>query len=76
MPQVNWDEQLGESFTQDSTIMDMNVTAIAQADSYGYGPAYLLAGLSNTGYWYEVGISFNWPNDGGGERSNSSNRIF
>ncbi|MEM0258485.1 MAG: hypothetical protein QW314_01335 [Thermoproteota archaeon] len=41
--------------------MAFNVTAIAQKSSYGYGPAYLLNGLSNTGYWYQVGLSYDWP---------------
>ncbi|MDG7035646.1 MAG: hypothetical protein JRM78_05445 [Nitrososphaerota archaeon] len=56
-----WDEQLGESFTQDFTSLAFNVTAVPQSDSYGYGPAYLLNGLSDTGYWYQVGLSYNWP---------------
>ncbi len=66
VPSPSYDEQLGETFTQDVSVIAFNVTAVAQAGGYGYGPAYLLAGLSNTGYWYEVGISFNWPNSGGG----------
>jgi len=66
IPPPSYDEQLGETFTQDASAIAFNVTAVPQAGRYGYGPAYLLAGLSNTGYWYEVGISFNWPNGGGG----------
>ncbi|MEM4093255.1 MAG: hypothetical protein QW837_09485, partial [Conexivisphaerales archaeon] len=66
LPQANWDEQLGESFTQSFTSMAFNVTAIAQESSYGYGPAYLLNGLSNTGYWYQVGLSYDWPHANGG----------
>jgi hypothetical protein len=49
--------------------MAYNVTAVAQNDTYGYGPAYLLNGLSNSGYWYQVGLSYDWlyayPNGGG-----------
>jgi hypothetical protein len=41
--------------------MAYNVTAVSQVDSDGYGPAYLLNGLSDTGYWYQVGLSWNWP---------------
>ncbi|MCL4340288.1 MAG: hypothetical protein JRN32_01425 [Nitrososphaerota archaeon] len=59
-PAANWDEQLGESFTQDFTSLAFNVTAIAQVSGSGYGPAYLLNGLSNTGYWYQVGLSYDW----------------
>ncbi|HZY46527.1 MAG TPA: hypothetical protein VFE96_01905, partial [Candidatus Bathyarchaeia archaeon] len=35
--------------------------AVAQTDSSGYGPSYLLNGLSDTGYWYQVGLAYNWP---------------
>ncbi len=54
------------TFTQDFTSLAYNVTVVAQADSYGYGPAYLLNGLSSAGYWYQVGVSYNWPNLAGG----------
>jgi hypothetical protein len=37
------------------------VTAVAQTDaSSGYGPAYLLNGLTDKGYWYQVGLAWNW----------------
>src|SRR3989442_14115933 len=36
-------------------------TAVAQPDAAGYAPAYLLNGLSDTGYWYQVGLAYNWP---------------
>ena len=56
-----YDEQLGLTFTQSFTSMDYNVTAVEQQDSSsGYGPAYLLNGLSNNGYWYQVGLTWNW----------------
>jgi hypothetical protein len=48
-------------FTQNFQALDYNVTAVAQTDSSGYGPAYLLNGLSDTGYWYQVGLAYNWP---------------
>ncbi len=58
-----YDEQLGITYTQDYTSLAYNVTAIAQSSSEGYGPAYLLNGYSNTGYWYQIGLSYNWsPN--------------
>jgi len=67
IPPAEYDEQLGIAFAQDFASMAYNVTAIAQSDSYGYGPAYLLNGVSNQGYWYQVGISYNWPyNNTGG----------
>ena len=41
--------------------MEYNVTAVEQTDpNLGDGPAYLLSGVSNTGYWYQVGVSWNW----------------
>ena len=57
---ASYDEQIGVSFTQSFTSLAFNVTAIAQSSSSGIGPAYLLNGLSNTGYWYQVGVSYDW----------------
>jgi len=65
-PAPNYDEQLGETFTQNFNSLSVNVTAVEQTDSYGYGPAYLLNGLSSAGYWYQVGIAYDWPNLNGG----------
>src|SRR5579883_2938597 len=61
-----YDEQIGETFTQSFTSMAYNVTAVPQVDESGYGPAYLLNGLSNTGYWYQVGLSYDWSGIGTG----------
>lgn len=58
---AKYDQQLGITFVEDFISLAYNVTAIDQTDSYGYGPAYLLNGLTNRGYWYQVGISYNWP---------------
>jgi hypothetical protein len=58
VPQI--DEQIGETFTQSFTSLAYNVTAVAQVDADGFGPAYLLNGLSDTGYWYQVGLAYNW----------------
>jgi hypothetical protein len=41
------------------TSMDYNVTAIAQNDSYGFGPYYVVNGLTDKGFWYQVGVSWN-----------------
>jgi len=57
-----YDEQLGMTFAQSFSNLAFNVTAVPQVDSDSYGPAYLLNGLSNDGYWYQVGLSYNWPN--------------
>lgn len=71
-PQVNWDEQLGLTFSQDRGSLEYNVTAVEQADSYGYGPAYILNGLTDKGDWYQVGLAYDWPLDGGGYASGFS----
>lgn len=63
----NYDEQIGLTFTETFTSLEYNVTAVAQANSDGYGPAYLLNGLTDKGYWYQVGLSWNWnPGDSPG----------
>jgi hypothetical protein len=53
-------EQLGISFTQDFQSLAYKVTAVQQTGADGYGPAYLLNCLSDRGYWYQVGFSWNW----------------
>jgi hypothetical protein len=58
---ATYDQQVSMVFAQDFGYMSFNVTAVAQTDSFGYGPAYLVNGLSNTGYWYQVGLAYNWP---------------
>ncbi|MGA2664693.1 MAG: hypothetical protein ABSF83_07100 [Nitrososphaerales archaeon] len=65
---LNYDEQMGLTYTQDRTALSFNVTAVEQTfnDSYGAGPGYLVCGLSSAGYWYEVGLGWNWPYDNGG----------
>ena len=60
-PVARYDLQLGLSLTQDFSGLAYNVTALAQTDVDGYGPGYLLNGLTDTGYWYQVGVSYNWP---------------
>ncbi len=66
IPPANYDEQLGFTLTQNFSSLSYNVTAVEQQDAYGYGPAYLLNGLSNVGYWYQVGLSWDWPIASGG----------
>ena len=61
---AKYDQQLGLTFVENFVSLAYNVTAVDQTDAYGYGPAYLLNGLSNTGYWYQVGLSYNWPFSG------------
>lgn len=63
---VAYDEQIGITFADSFTSMAYNVTAVAQTDSDGYGPAYLLNGLTDQGYWYQVGVNYDWPYQTGG----------
>jgi len=55
-----YDEQLGISFTQNFPSLTYTVSAVAQTGTDGYGPAYLLNGIGNTGYWYQVGLAYDW----------------
>jgi hypothetical protein len=68
-PIANYDVQEVMVFAETYAQLDFNVTAIAQCDASGYGPSYLLNGLSNSGYWYQVGIDWNWPLQTGGFNS-------
>ena len=60
-PTPNYDAQQVMLFSQSYSQLAVNVTAIAQCDTNGYGPSYLLNGLTNAGYWYQVGVDWNWP---------------
>ncbi|MEM4098085.1 MAG: hypothetical protein QXS81_05305, partial [Candidatus Micrarchaeaceae archaeon] len=59
IPPANVEEQIGLTFAQNTSSLSYNITAVAQSDRYGYGPAYLLSGLSNTGYLYSFGLKYN-----------------
>jgi hypothetical protein len=76
IPPVEYDVQLGITFTQNFTSLAYNVTAVAQSDAYGYGPAYLLNGVSNLGYWYQVGVVYNWPYETGGGYNPGFNVVY
>ena len=55
-----WNEQLGVGFSQPSVSLAYNVTAVAQSDQKGCGPVYLLNGVSDKGYWYQLGLGYDW----------------
>lgn len=61
------DEQVGESFVSlaNPTKLEYDVTAIEQTTASGYGPAYLVNGITDAGWWYQVGLAYNWPNQDG-----------
>jgi hypothetical protein len=54
---------MGLTFVDNFTSLAYEVTAIPQADADGLGPNYLLNGLSNTGYWYQIGLAYNWETE-------------
>jgi hypothetical protein len=61
-----YDEQVGVTFTQNFSKLAFNVTAVAFTDPNGVGPGYLVNGLTDQGYWYQVGLSYDWPLTVGG----------
>jgi hypothetical protein len=65
VPLANWDHQMLESFGNNVSYLSYNVIAVVQNGSYGYGPGYLVNGLSNKGYWYQAGLSYDWPGSTG-----------
>lgn len=62
-----YDEQIGATFVQNLASLAFNVTALAQTGTDGYGPAYILNGVTPAGYWYQVGVSYRWPTSEGAE---------
>lgn len=59
-PFATIDEQQSMALTANSPNLTYTITAVAQNDSDGYGPAYVVSGLTAAGYWYQVGIAYNW----------------
>ncbi len=57
----SYDEQEFVSFDQNFSSLYFEVRAVEQQDTSGFGPMYLLNGLTNNGYWYQVGISYHRP---------------
>lgn len=55
-----WNEQLGIDFSQPIVSLAYNVTAVAQSGQEGCGPVYLVNGFSNKGYWYQLGLGYDW----------------
>src|SRR5712692_4713105 len=59
-PLYPYDRQVGLTLTENFTTLAFNVSAVTQVGPEGLGPAYLLNGLSDSGYWYQVGLSWDW----------------
>jgi Divergent InlB B-repeat domain len=60
-----FDEQIASTFTDNFTSLAYNVTVVAQTGADGYGPSYILNGLTPSDYWYQAGISYHWPETDG-----------
>ncbi len=73
---ASYDQQVSLIFGQDFSSLSYSVTAVPQSDSYGFGPAYLLNGHSDSGYWYQIGLAFNWPLASGSSYDNGFHFIW
>lgn len=60
-----FDVQQGLTLKGNFSLLAYNVTPLNQSNIYGIGQGYLLNGLSNTGYWYQFGVSYNWSKPNG-----------
>jgi hypothetical protein len=60
-PAISDDEQLYMAQSGNSSAVTFHVRAVTQTDSNGYGPGYLVNGITAAGYWYQVGIVYDWP---------------
>src|SRR5215467_1376626 len=58
---ATYDQQIAFIYGPDYSYLSTNVHLVEQNDTDGFGPSYLLNGLSSAGYWYQVGVSYNWP---------------
>lgn len=61
-----YDEQIGLALGENTTSLSYDITAVAQTGPSGIGPSYLLSAPSNVGYWYQIGLSYNYPLNKGG----------
>jgi len=53
------------------------VEAVALTDHSGSGPAYPLNGVTDAGWWYQVGLSYNWQfTSGNASGFNAIHEVF
>lgn len=57
-----YNDESGATLVQDTGAVAYNLTAIAQSDSNGYGPTYFIQGLTDTGYLYQEGLTYQATN--------------
>jgi hypothetical protein len=59
-PSPSYDEQAVLFDPSSTTAISADANVSNDTDSNGYGAAFLVNALSTTGYWYQVGIAFDW----------------
>jgi hypothetical protein len=64
-PSVGYDEQASLTEMVNTSNLQTSVTPTDLSDTDGYGPGYLLNGMTEKGYWYQSGVSFNWGRGNG-----------
>jgi hypothetical protein len=55
-----YDTQYWYYFNNNQQSVSYNVIAQPRTDTYGYGPALFVNGLTDKGYWYQAGLTYNW----------------
>lgn len=73
---VRYSDQYVLQFAENFTSLKFNVTATSVNETYGFGPAYLLNGLTDAAYWYQLGLAWNWVESGGSSFSPGFNLIY
>ncbi len=64
VPAADYDEQLLLVEASSFSSLVLNVGVDTQ-DAGMFGPAFLLNGLTETGWWYQVGVAVDWPSSNG-----------
>lgn len=59
-PAAEYDEQAVLFEPESVQSLETNVTVSSEKDSNGFGAAFLLNGFTQDGYWYQVGVAFDW----------------
>ena len=60
-----FDEQIALELPVHTSELVTTVSPTWAEDAAGYGPAFLLNGLTDSGYWYQTGITFDWKEANG-----------
>jgi hypothetical protein len=55
-----FNEMVGASFVNGTKSIDYFVSAVPQKYAIGSAVAYLINGLTENGYWYQIGLTYDW----------------